>query len=67
VQNSELLKNFKKRIIIMEEYNINNLWEDTQHKIKTFAYQSYSNFHKSYKSWLTKYRERRDLNDVIKV
>jgi len=51
----------------MEEYNINNLWEDTQHKIKTFAYQSYSNFHKSYKSWLIKYRERRDLNDVIKV
>lgn len=51
----------------MEESAPINMLEDTHHKIKTFVYQSYSNFHKSYKSWLTKYRERRDLSDMIKV
>ena len=67
MRNSELSKNFNQKYLwIMSEENV-NLREDTQHKIKTFAYQSYNNFHKSYKSWLTKYRERRDLWDVIKV
>jgi len=48
-----------------EEENTNK--EYIQTKIKTFAYQSFNNFHKSYKSWLTKYRERRDLRDMIKI
>ena len=39
--------------------------EYIQTKIKKFAYQSFNNFHKSYKSWLTKYRERQELSDMI--
>jgi len=41
--------------------------EYIQTKIKKFAYQSFNNFHKSYKSWLTKYRERQELSDMIKI
>lgn len=51
-----------------EEENIDsNMWEHIQTKIKKFAYQSFNNFHKSYKSWLTKYRERKELWDFIKI
>lgn len=38
-----------------------------QHSIKTFAYQSLSSFHKSYKSWLIKYRNKQELWDRIKI
>lgn len=50
----------------MEESN-ENIRKDTQHKIKTFAYQSLNNFHKSYKSWLIKYRERNEFREMIKI
>ncbi len=50
-----------------EENNDVNMWEHIQTKIKKFAYQSFNNFHKSYKSWLTKYRERQELGDIIKI
>ena len=50
-----------------EENNDMNMWEHIQTKIKIFAYQTFSNFHKSYKSWLTKYRERKELWDLIKI
>ncbi len=51
-----------------EEENIDsNMWEHIQTKIKKFAFQSFNNFHKSYKSWLTKYRERKELWDFIKI
>jgi hypothetical protein len=49
-----------------EELNEVNI-EHIQTKIKKFAYQSFNNFHKSYKSWLTKYRERQELGDLIKI
>ena len=49
-----------------EENNDVNI-EHIQTKIKKFAYQSFNNFHKSYKSWLTKYRERQELGDIIKI
>jgi hypothetical protein len=49
-----------------EENNDVNI-EHIQTKIKKFAYQSFNNFHKSYKSWLTKYRERQELGDLIKI
>lgn len=45
----------------------NNNKEYIQTKIKIFAYQTFSNFHKSYKSRLTKYRERKELSDFIKI
>jgi hypothetical protein len=48
-------------------YMPENTWELTQHRIKTFAYQSFHNFNKSYKSRLIKYRERNDLRDYLKV
>ena len=35
----------------------NNNKEYIQNKIKIFAYQTFSNLHKSYKNWLTKYKE----------
>ncbi len=38
-----------------------------QNKIKTFAYQSLNSFHKSYQSWLTKYRNKNELWDRIKI
>lgn len=38
-----------------------------QHSIKTFAYQSLSSFHKSYKSWLTTYRNKKGLWDTVKI
>ena len=41
--------------------------QTTQHKIKTFAYQSIKSFHKSYKSWLTTYRNKQELWDRIKI
>ena len=50
-----------------EENNDVKMWEHIQTKIKKFAYQSFNNFHKSYKSWLTKYRERQELGDIIKI
>jgi hypothetical protein len=49
-----------------EELNEVNI-EHIQTKIKKFAYQSFNNFHKSYKSWLTKYRERQELSNMIKI
>ncbi len=39
----------------------------TQNKIKTFAYQSLNSFHKSYKSWLTQYRNKQELWDRVKI
>lgn len=50
-----------------EEANNDVNIEHIQTKIKKFAYQSFNNFHKSYKSWLTKYRERQELGDLIKI
>ena len=50
-----------------EEANNDVNIEHIQTKIKKFAYQSFNNFHKSYKSWLTKYRERQELGDIIKI
>ncbi len=41
--------------------------QTTQHKIKTFAYQSLNSFHKSYKSWLTTYRNKKGLWDSVKI
>ena len=41
--------------------------QTTQHKIKTFAYQSIKSFHKSYKSWLTTYRNKKELRDGVKI
>lgn len=42
-------------------------FQTTQKRIKTFAYQSLQSFHKSYKWWLTTYRDKKDLWDIIKV
>lgn len=42
--------------------------QDTaQQKLKTFAYQSLKSFHKSYKGWLTTYRNKQTLRDAIKI
>ncbi|MDO4713819.1 MAG: hypothetical protein Q4B28_04140 [bacterium] len=42
--------------------------QDTaQQQLKTFAYQSIKSFHKSYKGWLTTYRNKQSLRDAIKI
>ena len=42
-------------------------FQTTQKRIKTFAYQSLQSFHKSYKWWLTTYRDKKDLWDIVKI
>lgn len=41
--------------------------QTTQTKLKAFASQSFKAFHKSYKGWLTTYREKQLLRDTLKI
>lgn len=45
----------------------NLLTQETQDKLRTFAKQSLKGFHKSYKGWLTTYREKQLLRDTLKI
>lgn len=41
--------------------------DTAQHKIKTFAYQSFKSFHKSYTSFLANYRNKEEMRDMVKI
>lgn len=82
MQNSELLKKYNFTIIASNSETIQTTYytfsspsplmqelplQTTQHKIKTFAYQSLKSFHKSYTSFLANYRNKEDMRDMIKI
>ena len=68
MQNSELLKKYGSIIFSTFSFSMPDTpLQTTQHKIKTFAYQSIKSFHKSYTSFLAKYRNREEMRDFIKI